>query len=166
MPLEGSQKGERMVHKRGTILLWILNFVFPGAALFWRKRVLQGICYACAFGILNAFRHDIGLLWALFVYVMAQVHFYKVARPESPVLPLGRAAKTVVWILAVGLWALYGLSLGAGWTNGGTIAHPLLVYILVTTALLTPAILLTFWLGPRASAGQTHRLSHSVTQPD
>jgi TM2 domain-containing membrane protein YozV len=61
MPLEGSQKGGRMVQKRGTILLWILNFVFPGAALFWRKQVLQGICYIFAFGIVNAFRHEIGL---------------------------------------------------------------------------------------------------------
>ena len=142
-----------MVQKRGTILLWILNFVFPGAALFWRKRVLQGVCYIFAFGIVNAFRHEIGLLWALFVYVMAQVHFYKVARPASSVLPLNRAAKTIIWILTVGLWALYSLSRGVGWTNGGTIAHPLLVYILVTAAILTPAILLTFWLGPRAGMG-------------
>jgi hypothetical protein len=55
--------------------------------------------------------------------------------------------------LTVALWALYSLSRGVGWTNGGTIAHPLLLYILVTTAILTPPILLTFWLGPRASMG-------------
>ena len=48
-----------MVQKRGTILLWILNFVFPGAALFWRKQALQGICYIFAFGIVNAFRHEL-----------------------------------------------------------------------------------------------------------
>jgi hypothetical protein len=136
---------------RGVIALGILNLIFPGSALFWRRRVLQGACYLCAFGVLQAFRHDIGLLWAVFVYVMAQVHFYKVARPSAPVPPLGRTAKTIVWISSVGLWALYSFSRGVNWTNGGAIVHPLLLYILVTAAILTPAFLLTFWLRSRAT---------------
>jgi hypothetical protein len=127
------------------MLLWIVNVVFPGAGLFWRKQIIQGSCYALAFGTLSAFRHEIGALWAIYVLIMAQVHFHKL-RSGGEVREFGTTGKTIIWLVGALLLVLYSLMYGPSWTHNGEIKHPLLLFVLATVSIASPALLLTFWL--------------------
>lgn len=127
------------------MLLAVLNLVFPGSALFWRKQTLQGIAYVLAFGILNGFRHDIGAMWAVSAWCFAQIHFYKVRKPGSE-QGFGYAGKLIIWLIAVALVVLYSMLYGPSWTHAGEIKYPLLLYVLVVTSLILPAALLALSL--------------------
>ena len=137
--------------------LVILNLAFPGAALFWRKQTLQGIAYLLVFGILNVFRHDIGAMWAVFVWCCAQIHFHRIKKSGSA-QGLGYAGKAVIWLLAFSAVVLYSMMYGPSWSHAGEIKYPFLLYVLVVTSLILPAALLTFSL--------PHRVIHGTSVPD
>ncbi len=126
------------------------NLVFPGSALLWRKQAFQGMGYLLAFAIPNAFRHDIGAVWAIIPWRFAQVHFHKIRKPASA-HDFGRVGKTVIWLCAVSVLVLYSLMYGPSWTHAGEIKYPLLLYTLVVASLILPAILVTFWLRARGA---------------
>jgi hypothetical protein len=130
-----------------TVLLSILNLILPGAGLFWRKQTLQGAAYALCFAILNVFRHDIGAVWAIYVLIVAQVHFHKVRRgvPRS----LARTGKLCLWLVTGLLVALYSALYGPGWTHNGELKEPHLLFGFVVVALTGPAFVLTFFLERR-----------------
>ncbi len=130
-----------------TILLSVLNLIFPGSGLFWRKQTLQGAAYALCFASLSAFRHDIGAVWAIYVLIIAQVHFHRV-RAGLP-KALGRTAQLVLWLLTGLLVVLYSALYGPEWTHNGELKDPHLLFGLVVAALVGPALVLAFFLEPR-----------------
>lgn len=132
--------------------LVILNLMLPGSALFWRKQGLQATGYLLAFGVLHVFRHDIGAMWAVFVWCLAQIHFYKMRKPGSE-QGFGYAGKVIIWLLAVAVVVLYSMMYGPSWTHGGEIKYPLLLYVLVVISLIVPAALLVLSLPRRAIHG-------------
>lgn len=92
----------------------ILNLLFPGSGLFWHKQSGAGILYASAFALLNIFRHDVGAMWAIYIYVMAQIHYFKIK--GGIVRPFGRFGKITIWVITACVLALYCLIYGPSWT--------------------------------------------------
>lgn len=133
-----------------TIVLSVLNLLFPGSGLLWRKQTLQGAAYGLCFAILGTFPHDIGAVWAIYVLVIAQVHFHRV-RAGFP-KPLGRTGKLVLWLVTGVLVVLYGGLYGPEWTHKGELKEPHFLFGLVVVALVGPALVLTFLLEPRRAS--------------
>jgi hypothetical protein len=129
------------------VMLSALNLILPGSGLFWGKQTLQGAVYALLFAILSAFRHDIGAMWAIYVLIIAQVHFHRV-RAGLP-KPLGRTGKVVLWLVRGLLVILYSALYGPEWTHNGEIKEPHLLFGFVILALVGPTLVLPFLLKPR-----------------
>lgn len=130
------------------MLLSIFNLIFPGIALFWRKQPLQGIGYLFSFGMLNVFRSDIGVIWAIYVFIMAQIHFHKIRKAESA-KGFGRVGKIIIWVITILILILYLVMYGPFWTHNDEIKHPIVFFLSVIISLFLPALLLTFWLKPK-----------------
>ncbi len=128
------------------MLLSVLNSLFPGAALFWRKRFLQGCWYLCSFIAMVAAAPEIGAMWALYVWIMAQVHFHTAGRARD----FEPATKVVIWGTTALMVSMYLVMFGPGWTEGGRILHPLRLFLTANISLLTPALLLTLRRRTRA----------------
>lgn len=138
---EAHRKG-RMV---GTVLLGLLNFLFPGSAMLWRRQSFQAISYCMAFGLLSVFRDDIGALWAIYVFLLAQVHFLKV-RKLGEVKDFQSVTKRLIWIVTGLVVVAYCILYGPSWTHGGEIRMPALLFTLVVVALIVPGLILTRYL--------------------
>jgi hypothetical protein len=130
-----------------TVLLSVLNLILPGSGLFWRKQTLQGAAYSLCFVILNAFRQDIGAVWAIYVLIIAQVHFHKVRRgvPQS----LARTDRLVLWLVTGLLVVAYSALYGPEWTHNAELKEPHLLFGLVVVALVGPALVLAFFVERR-----------------
>ncbi len=103
-------------------------------------------------GSISEIPDDIGAMWAVIVWLSAQVHFYKIRKPARAA-DFGHVAKTVMWLCAVSTVVLYSLMYGPSWTHAGEIKYPVFLYALVVASLILPAILLTFSLRPPAAQG-------------
>lgn len=129
------------------MLLSILNIAFPGSALFWRHQSLQAMGYLLAFAVLNVFRRDIGAMWAVMVWVAAQIHFHKIRKSDAH--DFGQVAKVAIWLCAASAVSFYSVLYGLSWTHAGEIKYPGFLYALVVASLILPALLLTLSLLPR-----------------
>ena len=118
------------------ILLSILNLIFTGSGLFWRKQSLQAICYMVTFAVLNIFRHDIGAMWAIYDFIAAQIHFHKIRNTEKA-KGFGQTGKAMIWFVTLLTLLLYSMMYGPSWTHGGEIKHPILLYFIVLKIYLT-----------------------------
>lgn len=129
----------------GTVLLGVLNLIFPGAALLWRHQIVQGIAYCLSFTILNVFRADIGAMWAIYVWVIAQIHFFKLRNPDFPrdIRPIG---KKLAWTFTGLAMLSYAVLYGPSWTHGGEIKMPGVLFGLVEVALALPGLVLARYL--------------------
>jgi len=134
------------------VLLSIFNLLFPGAALLWRRQTLQGCGYMVAFGFLSASHKGIGVIWALYLLIMAQIHFHKIRRSESA-KGFAKKGKIIIWVITALMLALYCLTYGAFWPHGFEGRFRVTFFFLVVASLLWPAILLTFWLEPNMRNG-------------
>ncbi len=126
-----------------------LNLLLPGAGLFWRGRRLSACWYLLSFAALLLVVRQTGALWAIYVWIMAQVDFTH-ARPHRGSNP-DSATKVVIWGTSLLMVVLYVLLFGPGWTHSGSIHHSLRLFVLVTVSLIMPALLLTWWR-PHAKA--------------
>lgn len=100
-----------------TVLLGVLNLIFPGAALLWRHQIVQAIAYCLSFTILNVFRADIGAVWAIYVWLIAQIHFFKLRKSDS-VRDFGPLAKKLAWTVAGLAMLSYAVLYGPVWKHG------------------------------------------------
>jgi hypothetical protein len=129
------------------VLLTVLNIIFPGSALFWRNQRLQAMGYLLAFAVLNVFRHDIGAMWAVMVWLSAQIHFHKIRKSDAH--DFGEFVKVAIWLCAASAVSLYSVLYGPSWTHAGDIKYPGFLYALVVASLILPALLLTLSLRSR-----------------
>lgn len=137
-----------MKKRIGSIVLTLLNLIWPGAGLLWRNQIAQAIGYAVAFVVLNTFRHDIGSIWAIYVWLLAQIHFHKV-RDSETFRDLTRATKSFIWLSSATALVLYSIMYGPYWTHAGEVKEPMILFLLVLLALGLPTFILTHWLTPR-----------------
>lgn len=137
----------------GSIFLTILNLLWPGAALIWRRQLPQCIGYAVSFGILSGFRHDIGIMWALYVWLLAQLHFQMVRNPVNA-RPLSKTLQSIIWITDIIAVVLYYVMYGPHWTHNGAIKEPTWLFVAVIGALVLPSVIVTRWLAPQQDSTQ------------
>ncbi|MBI2463079.1 MAG: hypothetical protein HYV65_02485 [Candidatus Spechtbacteria bacterium] len=122
----------------------IINLIFPGSGLFWHNQKLQGMSYLVGFGLLNVFRTDIGAIWAIYVFIMAQVHFYKVKNAQYQ--EFAKKDKALIWLITCLVIIAYYFMYGLNWTNNGSIKYPVALFSIAILSLLLPALNLTLWL--------------------
>ncbi len=130
-----------------------VNLVLPGAGLFWRGRRLAACWYLLSFAALLLVIRDTGALWAIYVWIMAQVDFAH-ARPGRAAR-MDSATKVVIWGISLLMLVLYILLLGPGWAAHASLHHWVRLFVLITASLLTPALLLTWRPQPK---------THLITQ--
>lgn len=116
--------------------------------------------------LLQAARQDIGAIWACYVYILGQIHCFRILRDGS-VKPLGNVGIGLILSMTVGMVVLYCVLYGPTWTHSGTIKYPLAFFCFVLLSLILPAVILVSGLRAKEegrSAVRRSKVEDSIKQ--